>query len=530
MIRNSIFGFCFLLCIAFTLPGTVCYPQHSASNKTDLFYIQKLLEDIQTYGAFTADYNGFSDAFASKFKTLFDENAVLFNPFTAQNNSPEAFSSYCKKNFSNGIYLEFSAPANIYSFKNDTDSQILSFESDLQLIGNFRGKERKEISTPLIITIIIDKQNGTALIRSIQKKENRNFSRVEVQLINLKKPDKPLAGITLQLVLHDSVFQKSVSNQNGIATFVGVPFRDAYSLSLSNKQNILFKKPILYNSDTLSHNELKYFLPAIYNDGFKRYLSLGGFGAAQFVRYSDPAVTDSINYETLSGQGFQYSFNIGFIQNIIQFNSSDLLIETGLQFDYITYSINTSNLQHALLYEINPSDFQAIKFQASKLDFEADEINLKIPLYIVYKHKFNFKLPLIAEIGGGANLMIQVNKYYNQRTEYTISGQNNPVAVNTPAFDPYLSYTDTKKRYQAFSATRLQYTLFAGFKSYFPTSSIMYGFRLKYLADFENLRNPSNNSIFEDDLLNPTDITKIMQKKTSHAFGLELSVTIPLNF
>jgi len=507
-----------------------CYPQNTASKKTELFYIHKILEDIQTYGAFTSNYNNFSDANATKFNRLFDEDAVFFNPFTEQINSPEEFSSYCKKYFPNGIYLEFSSPTNIYAYKNDDNSQILSFESDLQLIGNFRGKERKESNTPLIITIMIEKQNGAVLIRSIHKREIRNFSRIEVQLINLKKPDKSLSGINMQLVLHDSVFQKSVSNQNGLVTFTGVPSRDAYSLSLSNNQETLFKKPILYSYDTLNYGVLKYYLPVIYTNTYKRYLSLGSSGAMQFVEFNDPKVTDSINYKMLSGQGFQFSFNVGFIQSILQFNTNDLLIETGLQFDYSTYSINTSNLQHSLLYEINPSNFQAINFNASKLDFEADEINLKIPLYIVYKHKFNIKLPLFAEIGGGANLMIQVNKYYNQRTEYTISGQNNTVAANIPEFDPYLSYTDTKKRYQAFSATRLQYTIFAGFKSYFPTSSIMYGLRFKYLADFENLRNPPNNSIFEDDLLNPADITKIMQKKTSHAFGLELSVTIPLNF
>lgn len=516
-------GFIAILCL---MPW-YCYAQEVKSDREDLSQIQQLMENFQTYGTFTVDFQHFSDSKANKFLSLFESGAIIYNPFTIKNETPETFALYCKQNFTNGLYLEFSTTfIPVMTLDNERQRQF-TIETELQVIGIFQGRERKELIIPLLISIKLDAASESAIFSSILKRELRNIGNISIQLVNVKNPDQILSGIPIALEMHDSIFQQVNSNQNGIVTFSAVPFRDAYKVSV-NAESYQYKKLLLIPEDTSAQRTINYYLPLVpITVDPDQYFSIGILNSALFVQFDKPVVNDSMNYEKLSGLGYQTFFNMGFSQKLLQNGNSRLFLETGLQFEYSSYSIETSNLVHRVTSDT--TNWNNIWFTANKLDFYSDKVNLNIPLHIAYQYKISSRFPSIFEIGGGVLYTMQLINYYNQQTAYTISKTLTPHENHSHSQLVEEKGTTTKKRYQAFTRSYLQYELFAGIKHLLPNNGILLGARIHYRTSFIHLKNKSQATILGNNFTKPIEIPKLMDRKNEHQFGMELSVSIPIH-
>ncbi len=497
--------------------------QQTSEDKKGIQEAQKLLDDLATYGAFTSNFVDFSNSYAQKFQSAFGPYATIYNPFTEQNVSLGVFIEYVKQNFTSGLNMEFSYPENFSMIKSDEDYAEFIFESQQEIFGYSKGNRKIELVIPVLFNIRTNLLNGETLVLKLEKIERRSFGKIDVQLVNIADPKRTLKNLELQLLIHDSIFQRSVSNQNGLVTFIGVPYRDAFSLSFADAHNLRYKKPILYSYDTIKDNMLKYFLPVVKTPDNKHFITSHLSSSLLFGQFRASNLSDSLNYTKINGQGYENAFTFGYAHNLMQIKRSILSFEIGVQFSYASFSLNSNNLQHTFEWSFNSTEKDYLKLTIEDLDFRSSQVNMKAPVYIIFSQKLSNKLIGIIEFGGGINLRYQINSHYSQLASYNIS------SLNT---DFNLDHTNRKNHFESFGKIGMGYGFFAGFKSFFPASSIMYGARLRYVTENDNQNERLSKSIFDNSLYslyNPKSIVEIMQQKKTHSIGLEFIIAFPLD-
>lgn len=494
--------------------------QQTSEDKKGFQEAQKLLDDLQTYGAFTSNFVDFSNSYAQKFQSVFGPYATIYNPFTDQNVSPGVFVEYVKQNFTAGIIMEFSHPENFSIIKSDEVYSEFTFETQQEIFGHLKGNRKTEFVVPVLFSVRTNQQNGETLVLKLEKIERRSFSKIDVQLVNIADPKKTLKNLELQLVIHDSIFQRSVSDQNGLVTYVGVPYRDAFSLSFADAHNFRYKEPILYGYDTIKNNILKYYLPVVDITDNKHFITSHLSSSLLFGQFRAPNLTDSLNYTNINGLGYENAFTFGYSHSLMHAKRSILSFEIGMQFSYASFSVNSNNLQHTFQWTSNSTESDYLKLSINDLDFRSSQVNMKAPVYIIFSQKLGNKLIGIIEFGGGINLRYQINSHYSQLTSYNISSLNTNFN---------LDHTNRKNHFESFGKTGFGYGFFAGFKSFLPASSIMYGARLRYVTENDKQNELLSESFFGNSLYNPKSIVEIMQQKKTHSIGLEFIIAFPLD-
>lgn len=485
------------------------------------------LTDLQTYGSFTTNYTSFSEPYASLFLDLFSKDAIIYNPFTKNSTSTESYIQYVKNNFPQGFYFEIGRIEQV-RYSENTSGQLSKFTiaSTFKINAYNYDSKKEEISVPVEIELSYDKRLKQSVLTGIRKFQELPIEKIQIQLIDPTKPDKKLDKILVELVLHDSIFQKSYSNHNGLVTFVGLPARNQFQARIAKSENLITKKlSIDCQSPEFLPNSV-FYLPVFRSRETKLEMTVSGTTHYVMYDFSNPTLQDTYNLSNVNGDGARMSFSTGFRYGFAEILGFNLIGEIQIQFSRTNLRLEKGKFYHQFQTYDNANDSVLFKVNVNNFLYSGELYEISFPLALNIQRSFNNIYVENLGIGLGLRIAFPMIFSYTQSANYQLLEIYDKIDIIRRNLSEYYNKTSGFE-----NATEVYISPTASVYGTFKIPQIGAKLLLRFLFDYGNM-NLSGGKYFDvvtdDDMKVFNPLHSFVSKQQYFSMGFEFGIVLPL--